>query len=375
MNYDWPSAILEPDCTGPYDRPFSNLMADTRGYRVHLGADGYLYGAFEAAGGNHIMSRAAGWDPNNDNLLIPAPIVGGDMFHNFFNTRSEHKTAVVRYDPDTGEHILGQQFVTRFWSGTSYDGNGWRIRDGEIAVDGQGNLLMVGFAASGMPIEGFQGYTPNAQEATFNPWAHDPDVYTGGAYLIIMDPTLSTRLFTTRLSGGDATTVAVDMRSELTQPTVVWGGSVGSFRVDGQGGGGCRRPGCTLSILCNHNRGMPTNQPEVFFAVSSYVRTAGTEVPDERRIFLLNEDKLDEIRTLVEVPGTTHFEAYNAMKARVDANQIAGDSSYERGYMAREAAFYVFTDWQHGLCATGLQSTAGNLYHQLACRTGSTGCR
>ncbi|MCC5838797.1 MAG: PKD domain-containing protein [Opitutales bacterium] len=61
-------------------------------------------------------------------------------------------------------------------------------------------------------------------------------------------------------------------------------------------------------------------------------------------LFLLDEARLDEIRTLVTVPGTTHHEAYHALKARVDANHIPGTSSYQRGYMAREASFlYLLT--------------------------------
>ncbi|MCC5804737.1 MAG: PKD domain-containing protein [Opitutales bacterium] len=61
-------------------------------------------------------------------------------------------------------------------------------------------------------------------------------------------------------------------------------------------------------------------------------------------LFLVDEDRLDEIRTLVTVPGTTHYEMFGAMKARVEANHIPGTSSYQRGYMAREATLmYLIT--------------------------------
>ncbi|MCC5804738.1 MAG: immunoglobulin domain-containing protein [Opitutales bacterium] len=293
LNYDWPAPILEPDCTGPYDRPFTNLMADTRGYRVHLGLDGYLYGAYEAAGGNHIFLRAAAWDPNNDNLLVPAPLVRGDMFHHFFNTGAEHKTVVVGYDPDTGEHLTGQEFLTRFWTGSAYAGNGWRIRDGELAVDADGRLFMVGATASGMPIEGFQGYSPSPGEATFNPWA-DEAVYTGGAYLIIMDPTLSIREFTTRLSGGNAAAVTVDFRDGLNRPTVAWGGWTGSFRVDGEGGGGIQETRLYTINAPQPEPGDPDNPAGAFFAVGSYERpepppTVTLDAPAEGDFFFVGD--------------------------------------------------------------------------------------
>jgi PKD repeat protein len=61
-------------------------------------------------------------------------------------------------------------------------------------------------------------------------------------------------------------------------------------------------------------------------------------------LFLLDEDRLAEIQTLVTVPGTTHYEMFEAVKARVEANNIPGTGSYQRGYMAREAAFlYLLT--------------------------------
>ncbi len=61
-------------------------------------------------------------------------------------------------------------------------------------------------------------------------------------------------------------------------------------------------------------------------------------------LFLMDGDRLTELQTLVTVPGTTHYEAFQAMKARVDANDIPGIGSYERGYMAREATLlYLLT--------------------------------
>jgi hypothetical protein len=49
--YDWSADKEAPDFI---NKPTNN-MADTRGYRVAVGADGTLVCAFEAAGGNHIF--------------------------------------------------------------------------------------------------------------------------------------------------------------------------------------------------------------------------------------------------------------------------------------------------------------------------------
>jgi hypothetical protein len=303
LNYDWPSCVLEPGCpdstcTALDGRPFTNLMADTRGYRVTLGLDGYLYGGYEAAGGNHIMRRAAGWDPNNDNLLVPSSFVSGpDMFHQFSNTKSEHKTVIVRYDPETGKHLLGQEFLTRFWDGNAYAGNSWRIKDGEITVDADGRLYIVGSSASGMPIEGFQGYTPSPGEITFNPWAGEP-VYTGGAYVIVMDPTLSKREFTTRLSGGNAAGVAVDFRNDNARPMLAWGGWVADFRIDGEGGGGTQETRLYTKDALQAEPSNPMNPAGAFFAVSAYDRPLTAR-------FTMNPSQRDE-------PGIIEFDGSNS---------------------------------------------------------------
>jgi PKD repeat protein len=62
-------------------------------------------------------------------------------------------------------------------------------------------------------------------------------------------------------------------------------------------------------------------------------------------LFLLDQDRLDEIRQLVTEPGTTHHEAFQAMLARVDANDIPGTSTGLRCDFAREAAMaYLITE-------------------------------
>ena len=80
-DYDWSTEVGSPNFI---NRPENN-MADTRGYRVSFGRDGRLLAAFECAGGNHIFRYLP------TDIATRSAIVGGDTFHTFSNTRSEHK--------------------------------------------------------------------------------------------------------------------------------------------------------------------------------------------------------------------------------------------------------------------------------------------
>ena len=82
---------------------------------------------------------------------------------------------------------------------------------------------------------------------------------------------------------------------------------------------------------------------KIFFSLSLFV-LAVTTLQARPPLFLMDEARLTELKRLITVPGTTHYEAYRAMKARVDANEILGISSYERSHMAREASLmYLLT--------------------------------
>ena len=93
--YDWSTEQGSPRFI---NRPENN-MADTRGYRCTIGADNNLYAAYEVAGGNHIF-RYSPFD-----VSVGNPIVGGDQWHEFYNTRSEHKTFFARHNPATGDYL------------------------------------------------------------------------------------------------------------------------------------------------------------------------------------------------------------------------------------------------------------------------------
>ena len=195
-DYDWSTDRAAPDFL---NRPTNN-MADTRGLRVAMGRDGRLYAAFECAGGNHIFRYA----PRD--VTAPVPIVGGDSYHTFSNTRSEHKTFFARYDPADGSYVTGQQLVGRLQSGA---GNTVRVSEGAIAADEQGRVYLAGASAFGLPL-------------TFTPPM--TGTYTGGAHLIVMSPDLRTRLYVTRLDPGGISH-AVDARTLAgAAPSVALGG-------------------------------------------------------------------------------------------------------------------------------------------------------
>lgn len=221
-DYGWAGTQLEPlPCKNGVGVDDNN-MADTRGYRVNMGEDGYLYCAFECAGGNHIFR----YEPKD--LKKPVPLVLGDRWHAYGYTTSEHKLVFARFAPATGDYLKGQQICTSFWEGNRYKGNTFRIKDGDIQVDSAGRVYLVGSSASGLPFTGTYGYLPAMHESSFNPFS--PQVYTGGAHLFVMDSTFSKRLFVTRLSGGSATCFDRRRLADGTE-RIVYGGFASRLRL------------------------------------------------------------------------------------------------------------------------------------------------
>lgn len=198
----------------------TNNMADTRGYRCAIGRDGKLYAAFETAGGNHIF-RYSPFD-----IMTTVDIVGGDQWHEFYNTRSEHKTFFARYEPATGEYLLGQQFTNRLGPSKNNAGNTVRVGTGAIMADEAGRVYIGGASAAGLPMPPHERYTAKAGETTFNPF---PDGYLGGAWFMVMSADFQTRLYVTRLAtGGD--THALDARTLDDATTrIVFAGKTKNF--------------------------------------------------------------------------------------------------------------------------------------------------
>jgi len=199
MDYDWTGAQVDDPAsggTGP-----TNNMADTRGLRVSMGRDGKLYALFMAAGGNHIFR----YDPHD--IWKPGSIVGGDSYHQMYNTQSQHKTFFGRYDPATGNILLGQQFVSRT---TSTVANTFWGEKGNIKADETGRVYFSASSATYPPY-------------TFNPV---PDTeYGAGPSFVIMSADFTTRLFVGRVnSSGYPHTIAARILDGQTYPNVVFGG-------------------------------------------------------------------------------------------------------------------------------------------------------
>jgi len=178
----------------------TNNMADSRGDRCTIGRDGKLYVTFQVAGGNHLFR----YSPRN--IMTKSPIVGGDNYHKFHNSRAEHKCFFARFSAATGDYLAGQQFCGRLSSGRA---NAVVTKEGEITADEAGRVYVVGRAASGLPL-------------TMNPGGED---YTGGGFILVMSPDLKTRLLVTRTAAGKGSPRALDVRTTKGKTRAVWGGS------------------------------------------------------------------------------------------------------------------------------------------------------
>lgn len=206
-DYDWAT----DGASERFVNASGNNMADTRAYRCAIGADDRLYVAFEAAGGNHIFR----YDPRD--IRRPFKTTGGDAFHEFYNSASEHKIVFGRFDAATGEALAIQQFCARLSTGKA---NTVRIEGGAIAADAEGRVVLGGHAAWGLPLS----------------WdAAPPDAYTGGAFVLVMAPDLRRRELCLRLDPGQGQTHAVAAALLDGSSLVAWGGSGASadiFRKD-----------------------------------------------------------------------------------------------------------------------------------------------
>ncbi len=199
--YDW---SVDPNAPDFINKPENN-MADTRGYRVAMGADGKLYAAFECAGGNHIFRyeprlASGAW------VEAKAKKAKGDQYHAFHNSRAEHKTYVARFDPGTGEFLRGQEFTARLSNGRA---NAVRVKGGTVAAGVDGAVYLGGASAFGLPVS----FMP--------PGTGD---YAGGGFLLGLKPALDGRLFCLRLQTG-AETHAADARQIGGKTLIVCGGT------------------------------------------------------------------------------------------------------------------------------------------------------
>jgi hypothetical protein len=158
-NYGWSAAQA------------GGLRADTRGYRVAMGADGKLYFAGESAGGNSIFHR------HPRSLASAAAVVKYDSYNDPYNTGSNHIVFYSRLDPRTGAHLLGQWSLTRLSAAKGYRGNTITVR--ALAADAAGNVYVAGEAAC--CLENRKGTTMRIAGKTLPPYGGDIYVLVAAA--------------------------------------------------------------------------------------------------------------------------------------------------------------------------------------------------
>jgi hypothetical protein len=173
--YDFPGqAVLD-----------QHLEADTRGYRLFMGADDRLYLAGESAGGATLAYRSS------KDVTQAIPFYRGDAFQNWFNTRANHITMVVKLDPDQGVSEGGTLIIARLDNERPPKGN--TIRPRAIAVDSAGYIYVGGASASSPPVS----------EARFG-----GAFAGGGAFFLILDPAFK-RVYATKLTNGTVAAISV----------------------------------------------------------------------------------------------------------------------------------------------------------------------
>lgn len=133
-NYNWSGWPLgAPEAGG------EGLEADSRGYRLTIGADDKLYFAAESAGGNSIFLR----DPKDLYAdLDPGVNVAFDNYNSAWGTASNHITHYGRFDPETGELEHNQWLLARIPANNA----GNTIRPRAIAADEEGRVYVAGFS-------------------------------------------------------------------------------------------------------------------------------------------------------------------------------------------------------------------------------------
>jgi hypothetical protein len=157
------------------------LMADTRGLRLALGRDGFLYVAGESGGDNTVWSR------QTRDLRAKLPQVPGDRYQTAANTRANPITFVGRLDRRTGKAQGGTLLLSRL-----KDNKGNAMRPRALAVDDQGRVYLAGHSGVSPPI------SPGAFGAGEG----------SGAFFCIFDRDFR-RLYATRLSAGTALALGV----------------------------------------------------------------------------------------------------------------------------------------------------------------------
>jgi len=162
-------ALWNPDPKHQADAKYggTGLMADTTGKFAGSGADGSLFLALYADGGNTVTTR----NPRNENELLDKKVFAGvHQDGPGFGFKGASSTAVIfRVNAQTGNLEKGT-FMSAWLTPQRANGLGMD----EVASGTSGNIFIAGGSASGCP--------------TKDPWYQAPEGgYKGGGFLAVLD--------------------------------------------------------------------------------------------------------------------------------------------------------------------------------------------
>jgi len=121
-----------------------NNGADTRLYRIKAMDGGSVYVAGESAGGGPGGFTTLAY--NGKDLTTPIAQNGNDFYTDGTNSCGPcHITFLGQVDPSTGTATRGKFFHGRLSSGKT---NTHRVKDGDLEIDEDGNVYLVGVAAA-----------------------------------------------------------------------------------------------------------------------------------------------------------------------------------------------------------------------------------
>ncbi len=145
LNQGWQTWGYDADIlTDDVNGQGQNDMADTRGYRLTIGQDGELYFLGEVAGGNSVFR----W--NGKDRSTPTQ-VKYDAYNDPYNSKSPHQVYYARINTNNGEVKQGQLAFPRLSNGSA---NTFRVKDGSLAADENGNVYIGGRAFASIDQRG-----------------------------------------------------------------------------------------------------------------------------------------------------------------------------------------------------------------------------